>query len=1130
MPPKKKKKVDTIKDKLSCINNLLLESINLVKNKNITVRKKINNTNEKLALEEIDLFLNRIICDKIKYISKNYKNNMSFEEIKYYLDKIVCFTNKNKDYLHKINLYSTFINCTYEALICLLRNQNSFLSKKIDHINVSFDSIFNEIIRCFKKDIEFYDKMVILEEESEDKNKYNELKNIIVVIKNILNKIGVLNKDKTLDEIRIIKKIITDEFNKKKFNKIVSGIYNWNVIVKNINGYIMAIQPFDIYNINQKYEPFEILEEICKLLNEEKNVLSEKVNKSKKNLDEYKAKLDSLKLTNKYKLDKKYNYNCNFIHKRNDELYRLTTKNLNNNTEEIKRATNDLINIKNTNNSDEQMEILYKLNYFLLDNHKLIDEENPHLNLETLQNKILCKDYLNTFSEKINWIEVCQSIKNYFYFRNAKKMCSLEKYKVIKCSLKSIIKDDEIIHKLNTEVIKINEIVTRSYLFIKHYTLFLRKNNMQLMDVTDFDFISMAMRTVCINDKKGANMSDSNKELLEKLEKFYVDEFKNVYAVKCDAIGLSQILNFAKVQMKTAYTNNIIMNYQKYLKSYLISIFSENKKMEFEKLKTKKERKGLTKDIIHNVIICLSDIFCGYVSGTFEKMKSNGEYKKWITENKNRFLPTHIDFSEKGLENELEKNPTVFFEKMINMCEELEKLKRRLFSCFPLRTSLVPSNIDLDTMSLITLFITAKKENNNDEKIEDEKQGISKLLKDNLIIFRDRIWSKIINLNKKQFKWNKNYEFDHHIQTDGITATILFAHKDLKGIDLKAKKDNNKDFYKYVDKLGEKEVECEKVNDENQMKEEIKRIIEIYNVVMLDPGKNPDLLYMCNYEEDRKKIKYMKYTTKQRINEMQTIKHREIIKEYKEEHSICEEEKKLSEYSNKTCDFEKFKKYMAIKCNVDLKIKGLYEKEFIRKLKLRTHINKLRSESKLVNNIKKIFGSDKRKIIIMYGDWSRTTQMRGIISTPCIGLKRRLSEDFKIMNINEFRTSCLDNLTFEKNINAKVKVKKKGKEGEPEKEIEKSLHAVLVSDIHKTANGKTLKRFQNRNRNSVLNMVNIIEYYKMNGLRHPSFSRTKESPKGRYNDGNECQNKDILGGENTCEPISFKEHLNFQLI
>ncbi len=175
--------------------------------------------------------------------------------------------------------------------------------------------------------------------------------------------------------------------------------------------------------------------------------------------------------------------------------------------------------------------------------------------------------------------------------------------------------------------------------------------------------------------------------------------------------------------------------------------------------------------------------------------------------------------------------------------------------------------------------------------------------------------------------------------------------------------------------------------------------------------------------------------------------------------------------------------YVKIKIEVNKKLKDFYEKDFIVKMKFRSYINKLRSEAKLVNNIKRLFMKGGKEVLLVYGDWSRQTQMRGCISTPCIGLKRMLAENFKIKNINEFRTSCLDRITFEKNKNAVVKCKN-GKE--------KELHSVLVSKISETENGKFLLRFQNRNRNAVLNMRTIFKNHLEKGERHKAFTRSKE--------------------------------------
>ena len=65
---------------------------------------------------------------------------------------------------------------------------------------------------------------------------------------------------------------------------------------------------------------------------------------------------------------------------------------------------------------------------------------------------------------------------------------------------------------------------------------------------------------------------------------------------------------------------------------------------------------------------------------------------------------------------------------------------------------------------------------------------------------------------------------------------------------------------------------------------------------------------------------------------------------------------------------------------------------------------------------------------------------------------------------------------------------------------------VLVSNILGNTVGKPLQRFQNRNRNSSLNMRNIIENYKKEGERKLEFSRSY-----KLNNNNEKNEKPNFG-------------------
>ena len=86
---------------------------------------------------------------------------------------------------------------------------------------------------------------------------------------------------------------------------------------------------------------------------------------------------------------------------------------------------------------------------------------------------------------------------------------------------------------------------------------------------------------------------------------------------------------------------------------------------------------------------------------------------------------------------------------------------------------------------------------------------------------------------------------------------------------------------------------------------------------------------------------------------------------------------------------------------------------------------------------------------------------------------------------NEYRTSCLDWRTEKYNNNAKV-MDKHGKT--------KKLHSVLVSTIPNNENTECKTSFQNRDRNSVLNIKKITEWYLEKGERIYNYRRDIKLP------------------------------------
>ena len=125
---------------------------------------------------------------------------------------------------------------------------------------------------------------------------------------------------------------------------------------------------------------------------------------------------------------------------------------------------------------------------------------------------------------------------------------------------------------------------------------------------------------------------------------------------------------------------------------------------------------------------------------------------------------------------------------------------------------------------------------------------------------------------------------------------------------------------------------------------------------------------------------------------------------------IIEKETKLSESNSKTINYDKFKDYIKEKTKLNSETRDFYIKDLWRKMKWRNYVYSRKSEDTFLNDIETTFGKD---CVLAYGDWSRTTQMKGTISTPNIGLKKVLLRKFEIIDINEYNTSKLYNKTFQ---------------------------------------------------------------------------------------------------------------------
>jgi hypothetical protein len=684
-----------------------------------------------------------------------------------------------------------------------------------------------------------------------------------------------------------------------------------------------------------------------------------------------------------------------------------------------------------------------------------------------------------------------------------------DKYHTMKCPLKNIIIDTKNTPILFDAMMRTHKLVIQAYQFIRLWILKKYSDKKDIPEITENTIkIAFIILNGNIQDNEKGNKIDNdefeekkkagpkpkgeNADLLSEFEKFYKDEYKDLGYTKISALNLSQILCYMATDMMTNIENNIKLNFISYVKRFVNSSFikEHNEIIEKAEKNTKtKIRKELNKDLF----VIKQDL----LNNT---LLSNQKYHEWINKHKTNIFPKEYKNS---YEFDVQNNPQNYIKCMIYMCLELEKNEAKSFQFFPLRTQIYPKYIPIDTKSLIELFV----------------KGNKKEYLDNIEQHKKELWKSLFNLDNPIFK-QKDYVFDYRISTDCFSVSIQLlkkcyveqsqlkkenmkkakneikekckdmtqekkekykkqlekekkAREEKMKLLIKEKKDKEKENFKKLSKEEQNKIK-DKIKEEQKNKRDEFPYLEDLddneleelkssNLVYVDPGKRT-LLMMMNNEG-----KFLNYTNRTHITQTKRLKYQRLLENYKEKQNITEIENKLKDYNSKTCNYNKFKDYIKNKNKINNELMEKYSVDIFRQYKWYGFINKKKAETNLINTIKKTFKNNKKQLpTLIYGDWSIGKQMKNYISTPNVGLKRKLGEYFIIYSIDEFRTSLLNYKTEEVSENIYLPDKK----GEMRK-----IHSILTYQMENKRLGCI-----NRDKNSVKNMCKLTKYY----LEHKS--------------------------------------------
>ena len=611
-----------------------------------------------------------------------------------------------------------------------------------------------------------------------------------------------------------------------------------------------------------------------------------------------------------------------------------------------------------------------------------------------------------------------------------------DKYRCIKVPLHSILhKDDNAIKIFNTiqdAVYMTNYITTKTSLLLRLWCLEKYHHNIDI-PIIDENTIRMCMKSLLV-PSSGPKPKNNNLLLF--------NEFKSLHNFELeDGKNLSSILNYYAITILTSIENNIKLHFFDYVNRFINSYFKHINK---DNLNDKEFKKQLFKEL-HSV---KSDI----LNGT---LKSDEKYHNWLKEYRYKIVPEQYD---KSYHYDMKCNPQKYIKHMIFMNCELELIGGKMYQFFPLQSSITPNHIQIDTKAVIELLVDKDKKRYND----------------NVLLYKEILWDKYFTINPKI----KDYQFDNTIITDGYATALRFIHKDyvegelLKKEKMKQARQNakNKDTNKTT-----KSITKENDNIVPSKEEVIIDFPYIDEVdknelkgkhIFIDPGKRT-LFTMMVYNG-----KFFSYTNKQRVSETKRLQYQIKLKKYKDHLGISETENELSSYNSKSCNLDDYKAFIEKKISINKDLYILYQDKKFRQYKWYAFINKKRTEDNMLNKIENAYGKDN---IIIIGDWCIEKQMKNFISTPNIGLKRKLKERFKVYNIDEYRTSCLNYKTEEPCRNLYLPDKKNKT---------RKIHSILTYKMKNNRLGCI-----NRDKNGCKNIQKVFEYYIKNNERPENYRR-----------------------------------------
>lgn len=600
-----------------------------------------------------------------------------------------------------------------------------------------------------------------------------------------------------------------------------------------------------------------------------------------------------------------------------------------------------------------------------------------------------------------------------------------ESIKARRVLLKNIVLHPGTREAIQELVLKANEVDRHARFMLKMFLLD-KFSNGESHVIVDKTLIMTMMRVLVVNKGRQCTV---NYDLFRTLSDFFENNYKPCAPnfVKVDGTGMGNIFDYMAVTIITDYENNIKANYFKYIEQFVNFTLRQYFEVYLQ------DQGGL-------------DALGHYIRHAINyiKLGCQGEVPQGLEGHIRKIVPCHVLDRQPprrlvvndNVLYDLKAHPWDYFPCMIYIATILERIfetersrpkatlvtnteakktragkkhkkrniprqnvkiislsrkirtgyissganRMKLYNPFPLNTSTIPHHIIIDSATVAFSLRNSGEIQNRTRSEYIRTSGAVAI--SNL----HRIWNDLFRTDGRVFR-KKNCTFNSMISTDGIGCSILF------GSPAKIK----------VETLPEQYIEEYKPEGLR------KRIVGI------DPNMR-DIVY-CAGEADEG-VKFIRYTQNQVNFESKQKRIKRITRKIKtkasDRHhrlrrfilSIRDIESHLSKHDSKTVDMGRYKAYLRVKNEANIYLCKFYGQELFRKMKLRTKVNRQRSEQLMINHFKEKFGGPD-EAVISFGDFSTGDHKKFHEPVKRKGLRTLFRRaGYQVYLFDEYRTSC----------------------------------------------------------------------------------------------------------------------------